>query len=62
MAKIYSKAHRVIVCLGEEIEDTKGALEDIRLAADEESTERSKKEINQEAIRSLLKRPWFERI
>jgi hypothetical protein len=62
MAKIYSKAHRVIAWLGEETEDTKGALEDIRLAADEESTERSKKEMNQEAIRSLLERPWFERI
>ena len=64
MAKIYSNAHRVIVWLGEEVidKDTKGALEDIRLAANEEFTERSKKEINQKAILSLLQRPWFQRI
>ncbi|KAF4618364.1 hypothetical protein G7Y89_g14937 [Cudoniella acicularis] len=46
MAKIYSNAHRVIVWLGKEAVDTEGALEDIRLAANEESTERLKKERN----------------
>ncbi len=62
MAKIYSNAHCVIVWLGKKTEDTDGALEDIRLAADEEFTECSKKEINQQAILSLLQRPWFQRI
>jgi hypothetical protein len=62
MAKIYSKAHRVIVWLGEEAVDTKGALSDIRLAADGESAKRSKKEINRQAIFKLLQRPWFQRI
>jgi Heterokaryon incompatibility protein (HET) len=62
MAKIYSKAHRVIVWLGKEAIDTKGALEDILLAANEELTERSKKERNQQAIIKLLQRPWFQRI
>jgi hypothetical protein len=62
MAKIYSNAHCVIVWLGEKTEDTDGALEDIRLAANEELTDRSKKEINRQAILSLLQRPWFQRI
>jgi hypothetical protein len=47
MAKIYSKAYRVIVWLGRGAVDIEGALEDIRLAANEESMERSKKEMNQ---------------
>ncbi|KAG4437277.1 hypothetical protein IFR05_007254 [Cadophora sp. M221] len=62
MAKIYSKAHRIIVWLGKEAVDTKGALEDISLATNEELTERSKKEINKQAILNLLQRPWFQRI
>jgi hypothetical protein len=62
MAKIYSKAHHVIVWLGEEARDTEGALENIRLAAIEESTGRSKKEMNQQAILKLLQGPWFQRI
>jgi hypothetical protein len=62
MAKIYSKAHRVIVWLGKEASDTEGSLEDIRLAANEESTERSRKEINRQAILNLLQGPWFHRI
>jgi hypothetical protein len=57
MAKIYSKTHRVIVWLGKEAVDTEGALEDIRLAADKESTECLKKEMNQQAILNLLQRP-----
>jgi hypothetical protein len=47
MAKIYGKAHRVIVWLGKEAVDTKRALEDIHLAANEELTELLKKEMNQ---------------
>jgi hypothetical protein len=62
MAKIYSKAHRVIVWLGKEDADTKGALEDIYLAANEELMVRSGKEINHESILNLLQRPWFQRI
>jgi hypothetical protein len=54
MAKIYSKAYRVIVWLGKEGVDTKRALEDIHLAVNEELTERSKKEMNQQAILNLL--------
>ncbi|PMD21123.1 HET-domain-containing protein [Hyaloscypha hepaticicola] len=59
IAKIYSKAHRVIIWLGRGAVDTEEALEDIRLAANEEST---KKEMNQQAILNLLQRPWFQRI
>ncbi|KAH6701346.1 heterokaryon incompatibility protein-domain-containing protein, partial [Leptodontidium sp. MPI-SDFR-AT-0119] len=62
MAKIYSNAHRVIVWLGDETEEIKGALEDIRLAADEESIEHSKKETNKQAILKLLEQQWFQRI
>ncbi|KAH6710941.1 heterokaryon incompatibility protein-domain-containing protein [Leptodontidium sp. MPI-SDFR-AT-0119] len=58
MAKIYSSAHRVIVWLGEKAEDTDGALENICFAANEKSTEHSKKE----TILNLLQRPWFQRI
>jgi hypothetical protein len=62
MAKIYCSAHRVIVWLGEEAVGLEGALEDIRLAANKELTERSKKEINEQAILNLLQRLWFQRI
>ena len=62
MAKIYCKAHRVIVWLGKEAVDTERALEYIRLAANEEPTERSKKEVNQQAILNLLEGQWFQRI
>ena len=61
MAKIYSKALRVIVWLGEEAVNTEGALEDICLAANEALIERSKKEMNQQIL-GLLQRPWFQRI
>ena len=62
MAKIYSKAHCVIVWLGEEVGNSEEALRDICLAASEESTERSKKKVNEQAIFDLLQRPWFQRI
>jgi hypothetical protein len=61
MAKIYSNANRVIVWLGEEAIEMKGALEYIRLAASGELTESSEEEEN-EAIPNLLQRPWFQRI
>ncbi|TGO43697.1 hypothetical protein BCON_1056g00010 [Botryotinia convoluta] len=63
MAKIYSSAHRVIVWLGEQTVEIKGALEDIQLAANnEELIEHSKKEIKQQHILNLLQNPWFQRI
>jgi hypothetical protein len=62
MAMIYSKAHRVIVWLGETADGVEGALEDIQHAANEESTECSNKKMNQKAIVNLLQRPWFRRI
>jgi hypothetical protein len=39
MAMIYSKANRILVWLGETVDDIEGALEDIQCAANEESTE-----------------------
>jgi hypothetical protein len=62
MARIYSNAHRVIVWLGEEVVEIKGALEDIRFAAYQELTDSWKKEVNYQAIINLLQRPWFQRI
>ena len=62
MAKIYSNAHRVIVWFGEQTVEIQGALEVMQLAANEELTERSKKEIKQQAMLNLLQNPWFQRI
>jgi hypothetical protein len=62
MAMIYSKAHRVLVWLGEAAHNIEGALEDIQRIAHEKSTERSNKKMNQEAISDLLQRLWFQRI
>ena len=62
MAMIYSKAHRVLVWLGQTADDVEGALQDIQRAANEESTEYSNKKMNQKAIFNLLQRPWFQRI
>ncbi|KAH8722793.1 heterokaryon incompatibility protein-domain-containing protein [Phaeosphaeriaceae sp. PMI808] len=59
MAKIYGQANRVIVWLGEEADDSDQALEDIRVAAEEEST--YSLDNNQKFI-ALLQRSWFERI
>lgn len=61
MAMIYSKASRVLVWLGETV-DLEGALEDIGRAANEESTERSDKKMNEKAIVNLLQQGWFQRI
>ncbi|KAK3947007.1 heterokaryon incompatibility protein-domain-containing protein [Pseudoneurospora amorphoporcata] len=58
MAKIYAKASRVIVWLGEEAAGSDQALEEIRIAA-----ELSTKELDNKAgILTLLQRPWFQRI
>jgi hypothetical protein len=60
MAKIYSNAHRVIVWLGEEAVEIKGAVEDIWL--NKNFTGHSKKEINKQAILIFFQRPWLQRI
>jgi hypothetical protein len=62
MAIIYSKAHRVLVWLGEAADDIEGALEDIQRTANEESTEHPNKKVNEKAIFNLLQRQWFQRI
>ncbi|KAI8949089.1 heterokaryon incompatibility protein-domain-containing protein [Xylaria longipes] len=62
MAEIFSKASRVVVWLGEAENDGERALEEIRFAADEESTERLVDGSTKQAILALLQRPWFERI
>lgn len=62
MAKIYCKANRVIVWLGEAAADSDQALKEIRVAADEESIRSSRNEGNQQAIFALLQRKWFQRI
>ncbi|KAF2188764.1 HET-domain-containing protein [Zopfia rhizophila CBS 207.26] len=62
VAKIYSKANRVIVWLGETADNSDRALEEIRIAADEEYTNSSNSETIQQAIFALLQRPWFRRI
>ena len=62
MAKIYGKANRVLVWLGEAANDSDRALEEIRVAADDESTNSLENEIIQEAFLALLRRTWFQRI
>ncbi|PQE18702.1 hypothetical protein CJF30_00009696 [Rutstroemia sp. NJR-2017a BBW] len=62
MAKIYSNAHRVVVWLGEQGVEIEGALEDIKIAANEELVKQVKKNTNQEAVVDLLRNPWFQRI
>jgi hypothetical protein len=54
MAMIYSKAHRVLVWLGETTDDIEGALEDIQCSANEESTKHWNNKMNQKAIYNLL--------
>lgn len=63
MAKIYAKASRVIVWLGKEAAESNQALEEIRNAAGNQSTNPTINETNhQQAILTLLERPWFQRI
>lgn len=63
MMNIYSRASQVIVWLEESIEgtysgDTSQAIEEIGRAADGQLTKSS----NDEAIRRILQRSWFQRI
>ncbi len=62
MAKIYAKASRVMVWLGEAALGSDQALETIRTAAAEESTDSAISKTSQKAILALLGRPWFQRI
>ena len=62
MAKIYGQANRVIVWLGEEADNSDQALEDIRVAAEDEFMNSPNNEKSQKAILKLLERPWFRRI
>ncbi|KAJ8130370.1 hypothetical protein O1611_g3262 [Lasiodiplodia mahajangana] len=63
MAGIFSKASRVIVWLGPGVDGGDQALQDIRHAADDASTEPvTSTTASQQAIIALLRRPWFERI
>lgn len=62
MAKIYAKASRVIVWLGEAAGDSDQALRIIRKAAEEHHTNPAIDETNQQAILNLLERQWFQRI
>jgi hypothetical protein len=59
MAKIYSQANCVVVWLGEDADGSHQALEDIRIAAAEESTNTM---YDKQKVIALLQRPWFERI
>ncbi|OCL03806.1 HET-domain-containing protein, partial [Glonium stellatum] len=62
MAEIYSKAIRVLVWLGETADNSDTAMERIRIAAENESTDSLNNKIIQQAIFALLQRPWFRRI
>jgi hypothetical protein len=62
MAKIYSKANRVVVWLGEAADNSHEALEVILETAEAQSTNDVVNEINEQRILALLERPWFQRI
>jgi Heterokaryon incompatibility protein (HET) len=62
MAKVYAKATRVVVWLGEGTIDSNQALDQIRAAAEEQSTRSETSKTAQQPILTLLQRPWFQRI
>ncbi|KAK3363992.1 heterokaryon incompatibility protein-domain-containing protein, partial [Lasiosphaeria hispida] len=62
MAKVYAYANRVIVWLGEAASDSGEAFKALRKAAREQHARHSIERPTQQAILSLLKRPWFQRI
>jgi len=62
MAKIYAKASRVIVWLGEATGNSDQALEVIRAAAEEQTMDPLTDETSKQAILTLLERKWFQRI
>ncbi|KAK4112575.1 hypothetical protein N656DRAFT_709691, partial [Canariomyces notabilis] len=61
MAKIYAKASRVIVWLGEAAANSDQALEYIRMASNGDQVA-APSESNKQAIHALLIRPWFQRV
>ena len=62
MSKIYGQASRVIVWLGKAANDSDRVLEEIRIAANDESTNSLEDKTIQEAFLALLRRTWFQRI
>jgi hypothetical protein len=62
MAKIYSKASRVRIWLGETADESDRALEEIRVAGGKQSMNSLIDETIRQAILALLQRPWFRRI
>lgn len=62
MAEIYANANRVIVWLGEASSDSGQVFETLRKAARGQDTQRAIDEPTQEAIFTLLERPWFQRV
>ena len=62
MAKIYSKATRVLVWLGETADNSDTALEKIHFAAENDSLDSLINKPIRKAILALLQRPWFRRI
>ena len=60
MAKIYGKANRVVVWLGEAADNSDRAFEEIRTRR--KGLEFSDNEVIQQAVLALLQRPWFRRI
>ncbi|KAL8303409.1 hypothetical protein RB594_008411 [Gaeumannomyces avenae] len=62
MAKIYANASRVIVWLGKAASDSDQAFEALRRAAGGRRAPPAIDEPTQQAILTLLERPWFQRI
>jgi hypothetical protein len=62
MAKVYGQANRVVVWLGRTADDSKLALEEIRVARGKKSVSNSDNERLRQAVLALLQRPWFQRI
>ncbi|KAH8885731.1 hypothetical protein GQ53DRAFT_728714 [Thozetella sp. PMI_491] len=62
MAKIYTRANRVIVWLGEAADNSDQALEVIRAAAEEQRACPPINKTDENAILALLSRPWFQRV
>jgi len=63
MVKVFGRAERVIVWLGEEAEDSYRAFEEIGVAASKKSLNSSNNDKTvQQAVLALFQRSWFRRI
>jgi hypothetical protein len=62
MARIYGKANKVIVWLGEAADGSNQAMEELREVAGEELKKTPRNDSIDQAILAILKRPWFRRI